>query len=82
MEAVTDGPSVARSLGALHAGEGGDVRADQHPGSPWNIVEGNDKKRARLNCIAHLLSKIPYGEVPHDPITLPEREFNPTTSAA
>ncbi len=47
------------------------------PEAPWNIVEGNDKKRARLNCIAHLLSKIPYGEVPHDPITLPEREFNP-----
>ncbi len=47
------------------------------PEAPWNIVEGNDKKRARLNCIAHLLSKIPYEDVPHDPITLPDREFNP-----
>jgi polyphosphate kinase len=45
--------------------------------APWHIVEGNDKKRARLNCIAHLLSLIPYGEVPHEPITLPERVFNP-----
>jgi polyphosphate kinase len=47
------------------------------PEAPWSIVEGNDKKRARLNCIAHLLSKVPYQEVPHDPIILPEREFNP-----
>jgi polyphosphate kinase len=47
------------------------------PEAPWNIVEGNDKKRARLNCIAHLLSKIDYREVPHQPIQLPDREFNP-----
>jgi polyphosphate kinase len=47
------------------------------PEAPWHIVEGNDKKRARLNCIAHLLSMIPYEEVPHDPIALPERVFNP-----
>jgi polyphosphate kinase len=47
------------------------------PEAPWNILEGNDKKRARLNCIAHLLSQIPYEEVPHDPITLPERIYDP-----
>jgi polyphosphate kinase len=47
------------------------------PEAPWHIVEGNDKKRARLNCIAHLLSLIPYEEVPHEPITLPERVFDP-----
>ena len=47
------------------------------PEAPWNIVEGNDKKRARLNCIAHLLSQIPYEEIPHDPVILPERVFNP-----
>ncbi len=47
------------------------------PEAPWNIVEGNDKKRARLNCIAHLLSQIPYEEIPHDPVALPERVFNP-----
>jgi polyphosphate kinase 2 len=45
--------------------------------APWYIVEGNDKKRARLNCIAHLLSQVEYGPVPHDPITLPERVYNP-----
>lgn len=47
------------------------------PEAPWYIVEGNDKKRARLNCIDHLLSLIPYGEVPHEEITLPDRVFNP-----
>ena len=45
--------------------------------SQWFIVEGNDKKRARLNCIDHLLTRLPYREVPHDPIALPERVFNP-----
>ena len=47
------------------------------PEAPWYIVEGNDKKRARLNCINHLLDQIPYGDVPHEPVTLPERVFNP-----
>ena len=47
------------------------------PEAPWYIVEGNDKKRARLNCIAHLLSLVPYGEAPHDPVALPDRVFNP-----
>src|SRR6201991_991188 len=47
------------------------------PEAPWHIVEGNDKKRARLNLIAHLLSVIPYGDTPHQPITLPERVFDP-----
>jgi polyphosphate kinase 2 len=47
------------------------------PYSPWWIVEAVDKKKARLNCIHHLLSQIPYGEVAHAPITLPERVHNP-----
>lgn len=47
------------------------------PEAPWYIVEGNDKKRARLNCIHHLLQQIPYAEVPHETATLPERVFNP-----
>lgn len=45
--------------------------------APWYIVEGNDKRRERLNCMAHILSQIPYHEVPHEKVTLPEREFNP-----
>ena len=47
------------------------------PEAPWYIVEGNDKKRARLNVIAHLLSLIPYEEVPQEPVALPERVFDP-----
>jgi polyphosphate kinase 2 len=47
------------------------------PEAPWYIIEANDKKRARLNCIDHLLSTIPYEDVPHQDIALPERVFNP-----
>ena len=47
------------------------------PEAPWYIVEGNDKKRERLNCIEHILSKIPYEDVPSEPVQLPERVFNP-----
>jgi polyphosphate kinase 2 (PPK2 family) len=43
----------------------------------WHIVEGNDKRRARLNCIDHLLKQIPYTEVPHETIELPNRVFHP-----
>ena len=44
--------------------------------APWYIVEGNDKKRERLNCIEHLLSMLPYHEQPREEVTLPERVFN------
>ncbi len=47
------------------------------PEAPWYIVEGNDKKRERLNCIEHILSKIPYEEVPYEPVELPQRIYNP-----
>lgn len=47
------------------------------PEARWWIVEAVDKKRARLNCIRHLLSQIDYGEVEHPPIVLPEREYHP-----
>lgn len=47
------------------------------PEAPWYIVEANDKKRARLNCIDHLLGLCPYEDVPHEDVTLPERVFNP-----
>ena len=46
------------------------------PEAPWWIVEGNDKKRARLNCIHHLLQQVPYEDVPHEPIALPDRVFS------
>ena len=45
--------------------------------APWWVVDGNDKRRARLNCIHHLLQQVPYCEVSHEPIVLPEREHKP-----
>jgi polyphosphate kinase len=44
------------------------------PESPWWVVQANDKKKARINCIAHLLDQIPYSETARASITLPERE--------
>lgn len=46
------------------------------PEAPWWVVEGDDKKRARLNCINHLLSQIPYTEIKRDEVVLPEREHH------
>ena len=45
--------------------------------APWHVVQAVDKKKARLNCIAHLLEQIPYSEVPHAPVILPARVHNP-----
>lgn len=47
------------------------------PEAPWYIVEGNDKKRERLNCIEHLLTQIPYTDVASERVALPDREYNP-----
>ncbi len=47
------------------------------PEAPWWIVEAVDKKKARLNCIRHLLGQIDYGEVERPAVTLPERVYNP-----
>jgi polyphosphate kinase 2 len=41
--------------------------------APWHIVRSDDKKRARLNCISHLLSLIPYKEAPREKVKLPDR---------
>jgi hypothetical protein len=42
--------------------------------SPWYVVNADDKRRARLNCIAHLLSQIPYEDVPMEKVKLPKRQ--------
>jgi len=41
--------------------------------APWHIVRSDDKKRARLNCISHLLSLIPYRQAPREKVKLPQR---------
>ncbi|MEM6520390.1 MAG: polyphosphate kinase 2 [Cyanobacteria bacterium P01_D01_bin.71] len=43
------------------------------PEAPWFTVEADDKKRARLNCISHILTKIPYVDMTPEPIKLPPR---------
>jgi polyphosphate kinase 2 (PPK2 family) len=49
------------------------LEATDTEASPWHIVHSDDKKRARLNAIAHILSRIPYKTVKHDKVELPER---------
>lgn len=44
------------------------------PEAPWFTVEADDKKRARLNCIHHILSKVPYVDMTPDPLELPPRK--------
>jgi hypothetical protein len=49
--------------------------------APWHVVRSDDKRRARLNLITHLLKQIPYKELPRDPVKLPKRQkrvANPT----
>jgi polyphosphate kinase len=41
--------------------------------APWHVLRSDDKKRARLNCIAHLLEQIPYEELPQEKVDLPKR---------
>ncbi len=43
------------------------------PEAPWNVVESDDKRRARINMIAHLLSAVPYHDVQRMPLSLPPR---------
>jgi polyphosphate kinase 2 len=42
--------------------------------APWWVVDADDKRRARLNCISHLLAQLPYEEVEHKAIVLPPRQ--------
>jgi polyphosphate kinase len=44
------------------------------PEGPWYEVDADEKRRAQLNCIAHLLSLVPYGEIEHPKIELPPRQ--------
>src|SRR5271166_3978171 len=50
------------------------LSATDTPTSPWYLVPSDDKKRARLNCSADILSRIPYEEVPYTPPKLPGRQ--------
>jgi polyphosphate kinase 2 len=49
------------------------LEATDSEDAPWYMVRSDDKRRARLNCIAHFLSLIPYKDVPRDKVKLPKR---------
>jgi polyphosphate kinase len=49
------------------------LKATDSKHAPWNIVRTDDKRRGRLNCIAHILSRMPYKKVPHGKVKLPKR---------
>jgi len=50
------------------------MAATDNETTPWYVVDADDKRRARLNCITHLLSLIPYEEVPRKKVKLPKRQ--------
>ncbi len=45
--------------------------------APWWVVQAVDKKKARLNCMHHLLAQVPYAAVAHEPVLLPQRVHHP-----
>ena len=50
------------------------LKATDSKHAPWHIVRSDDKKKARLNCITHFLSLIPYGKAPREKVKLPPRK--------
>jgi len=51
------------------------LKATDTKHAPWYILRSDDKKRARLNCLAHILKLIPYKKLPHEKVKLPERSM-------
>jgi polyphosphate kinase 2 len=49
--------------------------ATDTPWAPWHVLFSNDKKRARLNCIRHILDKLPHKKAPREPVKLPKRSM-------
>ncbi len=49
------------------------LKATDSKHAPWFVVRSEDKRRARLNCISHLLKTIPYKRMPHEKVKLPKR---------
>ena len=71
---------VAQPLGAYTKAKEAMLERTHIPEAPWWVVEAVDKKKARLNCIAHLLDQIPYQEIKREPVVLPPRVRNPEYS--
>ena len=74
VEAEPDGRRVLRPLVRLLPGARHDARRTPTPThAPWHIVDSDDKKRARLNIISHILSQIPYKQIDREKVKLPKR---------
>jgi polyphosphate kinase 2 (PPK2 family) len=71
---VTDGDASDNQMAAFCHASREPLERTHIPEAPWWVVQAVDKKRARLNCIHHLLQQFPYEEVTHQPVILPERE--------
>jgi polyphosphate kinase 2 len=56
--------------------------ATDRPNAPWYIVDSNNKRRARLNAISHILSQIPYKVIEHKKVKLPKRKTSHHGDAA
>ena len=52
------------------------IERTHRPEVPWWIVAADNKKRARINCISHLLSQVPYEEIERPLVELPARVYN------
>ncbi len=66
LESITRWEAYSRAKDEMMA-------ATDTPDSPWYVVESDDKRRARLNMIAHFLGSVAYHDVPPPSLTLPER---------
>jgi len=69
---------IAAALGGIHQGQGGDAgRAPTSRKRAGGSSKATARRKARLNCIHHLLLQVPYRDVEHQPIVLPAREHKP-----
>ena len=73
MEIEPNGSAIAIPLVRLQSSPRQHARATDTEHAPWHILYSDDKKRARLNCISHLLSQIPYKKLPRKKLQLPQR---------
>ena len=74
LEAEPDGSRITPPLGGVFPGQGRAMFAHTDiKQAPWYVVEADVKKRARLNCISHFLSLIPYDDLTPEPVKLPPR---------
>jgi hypothetical protein len=74
MEAKSHGSRIPAPLDGLFQGQDEMFSYTDIKQAPWYVVDADDKRCARLNCIHHLLSMIPYKDLTPESIELPERE--------